>query len=92
MVTMARRAVLAVLITLLAEPGQQLLQVVVALLAYGSFFLLQYFQHPFIDDRLNWMERLALLSHVLVAALGIIFVPGQRRLRAFRLARSVRVL
>jgi hypothetical protein len=73
---MARRAAIAFLIALLAEPGDQLWQITAAAFVFAVFLSIHYLYQPFIDDRLNYVERLALLSHLGVATLGILFVPG----------------
>ncbi len=78
LVTMSRRAVIAALVTLLSEPGLQLLQVTLAVIAFAGYLALHTYLRPFVDDKLNYLERTALLSHLSVSALGIIFVPGAR--------------
>ncbi len=72
---MLRRAALGCIITLLSSDEQQFFQVITAALLFALAAVAHFTVRPFVDDTLNFLEQVALLSHLAVCSLAVIFVP-----------------
>jgi hypothetical protein len=76
---MLRRGSLSCIITLLSSSEQEFLQVIAGTILFALAAVAHLSFRPFVDDSLNFLEGMAILSHLAVCAVGVILVPSTSR-------------